>query len=117
MGTTETTELKNCILDLLERLGWSQKRLAKEIYWATYDDDDPVELKRHEERLKKELQRSSTKPERLKEYIKIISQHHEFTKLDIVRPQYVPMPECDPDLDLAMKNISMEISDKLKSTQ
>ncbi|WP_462166404.1 hypothetical protein [Pseudoalteromonas sp. GB43] len=49
-----TTELQEEIKSLLGRLKWSQKRLGRELYYAKYDDDDVVEVSRHEEKVKKE---------------------------------------------------------------
>ncbi|MFI3245492.1 MAG: hypothetical protein R3Y10_03230 [Ferrimonas sp.] len=85
MGTKELqTEIKN----LLDRLNWSQKRLARVIYTVTHEIDDEDEIRRFEEKVKKALVRPTTKPELLLGYLEVISQHCEFKSLDIVVPVY-----------------------------
>lgn len=76
MGTMDTLELQKEIKKLIGKLGWSQKRLGREVYIATFDDCE--EITKFEEKAKKDLSRKTTNAERLHEYLKIISHHHEF---------------------------------------
>jgi len=48
MGTMNTLELQNEIKKIIGELGWSQKRLGREIYIATFDDDNDDEIKKFE---------------------------------------------------------------------
>ena len=57
MGTERTLELQKAIESLIARVGWSRKALARQLHWELNDTDDDEELKRFEERLKKELTR------------------------------------------------------------
>lgn len=108
-----TEQLQNEINQIIKRLGWSKNRLAREIYVATYDDDDCVEIKRFEERLKKELVRSSTKPERLREYLQIIFRHRESEKLDLVLPAFVKSKYLSDNVVSGMEKISIKINKNL----
>lgn len=67
--------------EAMELLGWSRTRLAHEVYVATRDDDDPVAIARLEERIKKEFQRSTTKPERFERYLRILQADPEYARL------------------------------------
>lgn len=106
----DTATAQNEIKCIITKLGWSQKRLAREIYVATFDFDDDDEINKLEERLKKELKRKTTKAERLLEYISIISRHNEFKNLDLIVPAYVECNPVSPTLKAGMAAISKKLS-------
>ena len=110
MGTTQTEQLQQEIKSLINRLGWSQNKLAIEIYNATFDDDDEHEISKLQSRLKKELNRSTTKTERLSEYIKIITEHHEYEKFCTVTPTYIDRGQLSKNMTEGLKEISQEIN-------
>ena len=105
-----TDKLQSEINSIINKLGWSKNRLAREVYVATFDDDNEVEIKRLEERLKKELSRSSTKPERLEEYLQIISRNREFEKLDLVLPVFIKNKYLSDNVMSGMATISKTIA-------
>lgn len=105
-----TKELQSEIKSMIGKLKWTQKRLAREIYIETHEYDNDIEIVRFEESLKKDLYRDSTKPERLMEYIKIISRHEDFKKLEVVVPVYVSTETLSPLMKDGMKNISSSIN-------
>ncbi|WP_028469417.1 hypothetical protein [Neptunomonas japonica] len=110
MGTKQTTlELKYQIKELVTELGWSQNRLAQIVYTEMNDWDDDDAILKFQERLKKELQRSTTKPEKLQRYLEIIVSHPEAQKLDIVLNKYVPQGSITASLSRCMGDISQEI--------
>lgn len=110
MGTKQTTlELKYQIKELVTELGWSQNRLAQIVYTEMNDWDDDDAILKFQERLKKELQRSTTKPEKLQRYLEIIVSHPEAQKLDIVLNKYVPQGSITASLSRGMGDISQEI--------
>lgn len=113
MGTMDTLELQKEIKKIIGRLGWSQKRLGREVYTATFDDDDFEEITKYEERLKKDLSRKTTNPDRLRKYLEIISQHREFEKLDIVSPIYLSNNVLSETMQKGMMDISKEIDKML----
>jgi hypothetical protein len=106
----DTTSAQREIKYTISKLGWSQNRLAREIYVATFDFDDDDEINRLEERLKKELTRKTTKPERLLEYLSIIYRHNEFKNLDLIAPSYTEGTSLSPTLKAGMKAISEKLS-------
>lgn len=108
MGTTEFQEE---IKRLLGKLKWSQKRLGRELYYAKYDDDDVVEIRRHEEKVKKDLIRKSTKTEVLQSYMDIIVNHDEFQKLDLMVPTYQKNGVLSERMESGMNNISRLVGD------
>lgn len=116
MGTMDTLALQKEIKKIIGELGWSQKKLGREVYYGTFDDydyDDEKEISRFEEKAKKDLNRPTTKIERLNEYLKIISHHREFKKLDIVLPVYRSNSELSEAMQKGMMDISEEIDQML----
>ncbi|EGR0394887.1 hypothetical protein OC506_20440 [Vibrio vulnificus] len=77
-------EAQNEIRELISLLGWSQKRLARELYMEEFDDDDELEIQRYEEKIKKALSRATTKLELLKGYLNFITSHPTFSKKRLV---------------------------------
>lgn len=105
-----TVELQNDIKSILAKLKWSQKRLGREYYIAKHDYDDDVEIKRHEEKVKKDLSREGIKPELLCSYLDVISQHSEFKNLDVLIPQYRKSDVLSDTMEVGMNDISKLIS-------
>jgi hypothetical protein len=116
MGTDKIRNLQCEINELIRTLGWSQKRLGREIYASLHDDDDEIEIRRMEEKVKKALSRPSTKHELLEQYRTVIANHPEFIKSQQVIPCYTPMGELEPKLEQEMKAISKSITQLIKSS-
>lgn len=110
MGTERTLELQQAIDWLIARVGWSRKALARQLYWELYDTDDEEELKRFEERLKKELTRPTTKPELLERYLDILRQLPQVEKAGLVVPQHIPSRHLDADIEAALTGFSRDLS-------
>jgi predicted RNase H-like nuclease (RuvC/YqgF family) len=115
MGTERTRDLQQIIEDLIARVGWSRKALARQLHWELNDTDDEDELKRFEERLKKELTRSTTKPELLEHYLDVIRQLPECEKAGLVVPQYIGSKHLDSEIEEALRNISSDLSTSLRN--
>jgi len=110
MGTKqESLELQLQIKSLVAELGWSQNRLARILYTEFNELDDDGEILRFQEKIKKELQRPTTKVERLKVYLDVIVRHRETKKLDLVFNKYMPKNSISPTLRKGMEDISQEI--------
>lgn len=108
-----TIELQQEIKALLAKLNWSQKRLAREVYFAKYDDEDDAEINRFEEKLKKDLSRKTTKSELLESYLTVITQHRDFEKLDLIMPSYHPSDVLSREMQKEMYGISKQINQLL----
>jgi len=117
LGTT-TEELQKEIKDQLNRLGWSVKRLARELYYHNNDvadkETEKNEIKSAEERLKKQLQRSTTSVTKLDELLNTIPQLDLFRKTMLVSPRYIASDELSADFKRAMKELSAELTDELE---
>ncbi|MFM2483769.1 hypothetical protein [Celerinatantimonas yamalensis] len=98
---------------VLNSLGWSKKRLAREVYVELNDDDNEKEILNFEDKVKKEFQRSTTKKEKFEFYLKIISNHREFKKLDLVVPNYKSSNLLSDSLTDGLSQISKELGDEL----
>lgn len=110
MGTIQKSiELQSQIKKLIVELGWSQNRLARILYTELNDWDDDDEITKFQEKLKKELQRSTTKVERLRIYLDVIIRHPDAQKLDVVFNKYIPCNSISSSLSEAMEDISQEI--------
>lgn len=107
-----TTELQEEIEKVLDSMSWSKKRLARELYYERNDCDDPVELKRAEEKVKKDLSRSTTRVALLKSYLNFIRSHRDFTSVDKVIPFYQPSGVLSDYLESELQEISKSLSCK-----
>lgn len=116
MGTKkETLELQYQIKQLLSQLKWSQNGFARIVFTELNDIDNEEEIIKFQEKLKKELQRETTKPERLKEYLNIIFRHMEYEKIDLFFNKNSSVSSIDPDIVIEMVEISKEIDRMLKN--
>tara|TARA_R110002050_G_scaffold66793_7_gene144763 strand:+ start:2874 stop:3245 length:372 start_codon:yes stop_codon:yes gene_type:complete len=110
MGTKhESLELQSQIKRLAAELGWSLNSLARILYTELNEWDDDDEILRFQERLKKEIQRPTTKVDRLRTYIDVIVRQPEAQKLDVVFNKYVPQNSISSSLSKTMGDISQEI--------
>lgn len=115
MGT-ETQRLQGELKRLIKRLGWSQKRFARELQAMDEDSECATtrEVNQFEERVKKHLTRPTVQPELLERYLQQIQGHQEFRKLDV----YVPYPLIDegfPDEFIdGMRQISTMLDEPLE---
>ena len=110
MGTNnETVELQSHIKILAANLGWSQNRLARVLYTEIHDWDNDEEIFKFQEKLKKELQRGTTKVEKLQRYLEILVNHPELQKLDVVFNKHVPQGAISSSLSRGIGEISKEI--------
>lgn len=110
MGTKqESLGLLSQIKDLIAELGWSQNKLARILYTELHEWDDEDEILKFQEKLKKELQRPTTKADRLNMYLDIVIRHPEAQKLDVVLNRYIPQKSISSNLSKAMESISSEI--------
>lgn len=112
MGTKQTSvELSSKIKELIAELGWSQNKLARILYTELNEWDDEDEILKFQEKLKKELQRPTTKVEKLKAYLDVIVRHPDAKKIDMVFNKYTPQNAISSSLSKAMVDISQEIDD------
>lgn len=110
MGTEkESHEVLLQIKGLIAELGWTQNRLARILYSELHEWDDEDEIYRFQEKLKKELQRPTTKVDRLKVYLDVMVRHPEAQKLDVFMNRYIPQESISSSLSKGMKDISSEI--------
>lgn len=110
MGTQTTQELQQIIKQLCSRVGWSQKRLAREIFYELNDVEDDEEMQRFEESLKKVLSRPKTKPELLQYYLDVMRNIPAVQRADLILPQYVSTNLLDPELEKALIQVSKSIT-------
>lgn len=112
MGT-ETERLQREIKRLIKQLGWSQKRFARELLAMTDEGDCATEdeVGQYEERVKKHLSRSATKPELLQRYLHQFQQHDAFDNLKVVVPYFVPTEGFNMEFVKGMQAISMKLDE------
>lgn len=104
---------RQALEEAMALLGWSRARLARTVYVATDDDDDWTAIARLEQRIKKEFQRSTTKPEQFARYLCILQAHPEYQRLGLVVPRHVANDAVGPDVFAGLAMISNEISRQL----
>lgn len=111
----ETREAQEQIRLLCNKLGWSQAKLARELYIELYDEDDDLEIARFTEKLKKQLNRSSTSLERLEAYINIIVIHPDFDNIDLVMRKQIATPGLLPDILVrGLRGVSKKLTQKIE---
>ena len=116
----QVQESKQLILEIkrvCEQLGLSQKELAKKIYCELNDNDDEKEIKDFSSAFAKQIQRPTTQPDRLKEYLSVISRLPEFKKSDLVRNKYIPLGNLSNFIQEEMLRISKELDKKLRNKE
>lgn len=114
MGT-KRQQIKNA----LNALGWSHARFADVLYEELYDNDDfkdtdRYEINRLKERIKKQLQRSTTNEEVLEQYLRILSAHPDFQALNlgVIQQRYVPH-RCLDEITMAkLREVSLELDEE-----
>jgi O-methyltransferase involved in polyketide biosynthesis len=117
MGTNQTTsELQEAIKTLAARAGWKQNELALIIFDGLNEYFTEEEGKAFQERFKKELQRNTTKVERLQEYLLIINKHPDMEKIGLIHNRYISTGKISATLEQAMREISSEIDKKLNQS-
>ncbi|WP_218352510.1 hypothetical protein [Alteromonas lipotrueiana] len=114
MGTKlEAQELQRQLKDLCASAGWSQNKLARVLYRELYSQNDDAGARRFQERLKKALQRDSTKPERLEQYLAIAHRCQVTEK----QQQHFHRPEkngyISETMSIEMKRITAEMDMQL----
>mgnify|MGYP000212244575 CR=1 FL=1 len=113
MGT-ETEKLQIEIKRLLEKMGWSQKRLGRELYFETSDIDNDEELKQSEEKVKKQLSRKTTSAETLNAYLDFMLSHDDVRLLELVRARPVKLGCITDSLKGELEKLSKELDRKSK---
>lgn len=88
--------------------------LARWIYLEENEIDDEDDMRRFEERFKKELTRPKTDPKRLIQYLDTMRQIPVIEKADVVIPKYYSTNKLDKELEKALSEISKDISSKFK---
>lgn len=68
----EVKQLQAAIKSRLTEKGMSQAALAEKIFVEDHDEDDETALASFTEALKKQLNRASTSPEKLRRYLEIL---------------------------------------------
>lgn len=118
MGTA-TERLQREIKRLIKQLGWSQKRFGRELLAMTDEGDcaNEKEVEQFEERVKKHLSRSATKPELLQRYLHQLQQHEAFANLKVVVPRFVPTDGFNANFVEGMQLISMRLDEDLLKGQ
>jgi hypothetical protein len=109
----ETDELQDQLRTLAAKMGWSINELARNIYTELNEFDDEDEIRKFEQNFIKSLSRSTTKKEKLSEYLDIISKHHAVERHGLVLPVYRSTGILDKDSEQAMKSISESITKSL----
>ena len=113
MGT-ETNRLQQEIKGLIKRLGWSQKRFARELQAMEEDGDwaTPHEVHQYEERVKKHLTRTTVPRELLERYLQQIQRHEEFAKLNVAVPYSLTDEEFSEEFVQGMRLISAMLDEQ-----
>lgn len=98
---------------LLALLGWSQKKLARELFMDEFEYDDELELRRYEEKVKKALSRPTTKIELLQGYLNFVKAHPAFSKKRLVLNSFNPRDCLDNEQLNLMKEFSNLVDKKI----
>ena len=115
MGTKqEAQEIKAQIKSLATELGWTQNQLAQKLYIELHEVENDTEMVRFQERFKKDLQRGTTKVEKLQRYLELMVNHYDAKKIDLSFKKHVRLKTISLTLSKAMNEISKEIDSSLE---
>ena len=106
------TEVKQKqIKALLQKLNLSINNFAGLVYEARYDDNDEEAEQKLAEKIKKQLQRKTTKEEVLDSYLGILADlpSYQALNLDNVRSQYVSHSCLNDDVTMSLAELSSEL--------
>ncbi|WP_348680197.1 hypothetical protein [Alcanivorax profundi] len=109
----ETKELQKQLRNIAAKMGWSINELARNIYTEMNDFDCEDEVRKFEQNFIKSLSRSTTKKEKLSEYLDIISRHHAVERHSVILPVYRSTGILNKESEMAMKRISESITKSL----
>ncbi|WP_153020641.1 hypothetical protein [Pseudomonas sp. BMS12] len=100
---------------MIKQLGWSQKRFSRELLAMTDEGDcaNEKEVGQYEERVKKHLSRSATKPDLLQRYLHQLQQHEAFANLKVLVPHSAPVEGFSRDFVEGMQLISIRLDEEL----
>jgi hypothetical protein len=115
MGTKqEAQEIKAQIKSLAAELGWTQNQLAQKLYMELHEVENDAEMVKFQERFKKDLQRGTTKVEKLQRYLELMVNHYDAKKINLNFKKHIPLKTISLALSKAMKEISKEIDISLE---
>ncbi|WP_063345811.1 hypothetical protein [Vibrio jasicida] len=107
------------IQNALNTLGWSHAKFADVLYEELYGSDDFKETDHQEinklaQKLKKQLQRSSTNEAILDRYLRTLSEHPDYQALNLgmIQPQYVPHYCLDENMMAQLREVSIELDEE-----
>lgn len=114
MGTDSIEKLQLEIKNHLLQLGWSQRKLAEEVYYVEFGDGDVKQINNMRERIKKDLSRPIKKLAPLQQYLKVIQEHEDFYRLQLIVPRYYPSKYLNPQLERKMRKLSGQLTAELE---
>jgi len=112
MNTIEKKQKK--LKDWITKIGMTQKYFIGQYCVDNFANFTEEEIAQYYEKFKKEISRTTTKPEVLDKYFEFLYSLDEFKKVGYIKPIYIQEHEYDSQFDQRMKEISKQIHDKLK---
>ncbi len=109
----EIQNLQREIKEILKTLGWSVRRFASKFVIDTSDRDVPEnEVFSFQEKVKKQLKRTTTKREKLNDYLIFIKKSDEYSKLSFSDelPIFAPLTGLFSDYPIILKEESNEVN-------
>lgn len=100
---------------ILKHLGWSHRKLGRELYLEEDTSHNDEDMASYEEKVRKSFQRKTTRDEVFEQYLNTLRNHYEFKKLNVVFPEYHSTKILDEKLERLLKQLSIEISKDLRS--
>jgi hypothetical protein len=110
MGTElQTIQLQDEIRQIIGQLGMTHNQAAKYIYTEIHDFDDDEEIGRFQESFKKKLQRKTTKPECLQDYLVTLKNHYETRNGNKKKPSAVKPKKLSAFIAKEMSRLSEDL--------
>ncbi len=97
----------------LKKIGLSQSEFAALYYDENHEYCVEEDVDRFKETFKKQLNRQSTKVERLETYLNFLFTTAKFREAGYFRPQCSSSGILDPETEKLMQKISKELTDKI----
>lgn len=109
---TKVLDVQENIKQALDRMGWSQRRFAKVLFYEMTDDeldDSEYAIEKFYQNVKKYLQRPTTSIELLESYFVILTKQTEYKKAHLVHETTARLDFVDQSILKAVSSVGKDL--------
>lgn len=113
---TKVLDVQEKIKQALDRMGWSQRRFAKVLFYEMTDDeldDSEDAIEKFYQNVKKYLQRPTTSIELLESYFVILTKQTEYKKAHLVHETTARLDFVDQSILKAVSSVGKDLLEQM----